>query len=336
MPMVTEAGAIKPGVRRDLSDQLLYVDMKKTPFKSAIKKGKRPTAKLVEWPADDYEDVNTEGVMSGKDVTEFEGAFDGYGLLSTYIQKFRRTAKVDDVDEETSNVAGIGIKQLFGKAIAKKMKAIVRDKEAAFLSDNNAQAQANGNPWMTRGMMQWAEDNATGVCPIPEQYRTRAGARFTAGLSTLTEKKFSQMMQAVYDETGEPDDFTGYCGTELIAHMSEWAIYTPNVTDTTVVRRHNGDSKTLSRKVPIIDTNWGTLKAMPSSFINLGGNPKSAESKRLGIFGDMAKIEEREVKKGGFKRLEDAGGGPRGYIDCITALAVMNPVGLLQVKPSGA
>jgi hypothetical protein len=337
MPIVTEEGAVKKGVRRDLANTLLYVDQQKTPFKSAIKKGEKPKNKLVEWPADDYDEPKSEGVISGKDATEFEGAFDGYGLLSNYVQKFRRTVAVDDMDEEISDIAGIGQKKLMGKAIAKKMISFARDKEFTFLGDNDAQPQGAGKPYQTRGALQWAKAHGeSSICPIPEQYTTPAGCRYTGTLSNFNEQTFTDMAQARYDEVGMGVDMTGWIGTSLANHMAQWTSYMPDKANHQVIRSHESKANTLTRKVPIIETEWGNYKFICSNFINVGDDRKSAASKRLGFFCDMATMEERETRTGGFKRLEDGGGGPRGFIDGISCLVAKNPVDLMLVQPSGA
>lgn len=337
MPLVSEQGSTKVGQKRDLSEQLYQADKKKCPFKSAIKKGKRPGAFMAEWAHDSFDDPRINGVAEGKDVTEFEDAFPKYGLLSSYIHKLRRTAMVSDLQEEVADPAGIGQKKSMAKAVAKKLIEIGRDLETLLLSDNQSQAGIGSvKPYETRGLLRWTDANATGANPIPEHYRTPTGSVFSgAAVSTLTERKFTDMMQSHYDEVGEPIDLMMYCGTALRAHISQFAVLSPEVADMVTVRRHNSAKQdTLSQKVTVIETEFGNVKLGNSSFINIGGDPKSTASRHQGIAFDMSNCELNITKAPTWKPLQDNGGGPRGLIDTIFMLRVGNPLGLMRVNPS--
>lgn len=337
MPLVSEKGATNQGQRRDLSEMLYQADKKKCPLKSAIKKGKYPAAFKAEWAHDSFDDPKIDGVVEGKDVTEFEDAFPKYGLLSSYIHKLRRTAMVSDLQEEVADPAGIGQKKSMAKATAKKLIEIGRDLETLLLSDRDAQAGAGtAKAYETRGLLKWTDANAAGACPIPEYYRTPTGSVFSgAAVNTLTERKFTDMMQARYDEVGEPIDLRMYCGTALRSHISQFSTLAPEVTDMVVVRRHNSSKQdVLSQKVTMVETEFGSFSLHNSSFINIGGNPKSVASRHQGIAFDMGNLELNMTKAPTWKPLQDNGGGPRGLIETIVMLRVANPLDLMRVNPS--
>lgn len=291
---------------------------------------------LGEWPLDNFDDVKTAGVVDDEDVSKFEDAFEKYGLLRTYLQIHRRTPKVGNLQEKVANAAGIGQKKTMAKAIAKKLVEIGRDIEATWLSDNQAQEGMGTTPYKTRGLLRWT-DQEQSVLPIPKQFRTPEDAVFNAALSTLTEDSFSDMMQARWDEVGEAQDFTFATGSTLRKHISKWSTYAPEEADLTTIRRFNSNkSDTVTRKISVIETEFGTLKLRNSSFINLSGDPKSTLSRMQGIAFDAANIQGRWAEAPSFTELPNLGGGKRGLIESISQLRPANPKDLLRVNPTGA
>lgn len=336
MAHVSERGATREGQHRDLSDALTQVDKKQCWFKTMVKKGTAPMNTLGEWPLDDFDDVNTSGVVDDKDETEFEDAFSNYGLLKTYLQVLRRKPKVGNLQQKVANPAGIGRKKSMAKAIAKKLIELGRDIEATCLSDNEAQEGVNTTtPYMTRGLLKWTDQEHT-VLPIPEQFRTPAAAVYSGGaLAAFAESDITNMLKARWDEVGEPANFVLATGSSLRTQIATFSIYAPTETDFEVVRRFNSNkADTLTRKVSVVDTEFGMVTLRNSSFINVGGDPKSVASKRQGIGFDSGSIQLRFAENPSFEPLPDLGGGPRGLIEAIIQLRPSNPKDLIRINPN--
>lgn len=340
MAFTTEKGATRQGHRRDLRDVLTQVDSKMTPVQASLKKGSEIRAVMVEWPVDKMPGVNFTGLPDNKDVEDFKDQYADYNLLKVYIHSLRETVKVGKLQQNIVDPAGIGRKKTMEKAIAKAFVVLRRNVEALILSDNETQEGAANVGYETRGLLAWASSTAQNVLPVPAAYLTPAGNIFSgAALSTLTEKLFSGLFKSRYDAVGKPMDFRFPVGSSLKAAINEWSIYTPNVANTTIVRFFDQNvgtrgARELQASVDIIRTDFGTAKLELSSFINIAGDPTSDLSMKQGIGFDAAAVELSIGEAPKWNKLEDQGGGPRGYIDTTLVLKPGNPKDFIRINPN--
>lgn len=342
MAFTTEQGATNQGHRRDLRDMLTQVDSKMTPVKASLKKGGELKAVMIEWPVDNMPAINYTGLPDNRDVTDFTDQYEGYNILKVYIHMLRETVKVGKIQQNIVDPAGIGKKRTLEKAIAKAFIVLGRNIEALILSDNETQEGAANLGYETRGLIAWASSTAQAVLPVPAAYLTPAGNIFSgAALSTLTERLFGGLFKSRWDAVGNPMDFRMPMGSTLKEAVNQWSIYTPDVASTTVTRLFDqsvGEKgvKTLQGCVDIIRTDFGSAKLELSSFINISGDPTSTLSKMQGIGFDAAAVELSIGEAPKYNKLEDQGGGPRGYIDTSVALKPGNPKDFIRINPSGA
>ena len=107
MAALLEPGQI--GKREDLADLIALVDAHDCPVVSSAKKGSKPGNTLMQWQCDSYDSAVTTGIVDGTDVTssDYQNPGVNRGILSNYVQIFRRTIRVSPLSLEISNVAGL-------------------------------------------------------------------------------------------------------------------------------------------------------------------------------------------------------------------------------------
>jgi len=150
---VKRAESAKSQVFKDLLDLLTRVDEKATPFMSLCNKGTTPRNTYIEWPVDNYDAPQLGGVVDGTDVSTYGNPAENRALLSSYLQTFRKTAKVSRLAQDVSDVAGVSDE--IAEAIAKVGVELLRNIESTCLSDQEHQADDGTNPYLLRGLGVW-------------------------------------------------------------------------------------------------------------------------------------------------------------------------------------
>jgi hypothetical protein len=331
MPALAERNQV--GKREDLADKISIVDARATPFASMVKKGKKPGNTLMEWQVDAYDDTRLDGVIDGTDVEEFENAGENRAMLRNYIQLFRRTAKVTNLAEDVSNVAGASEGEM-ARSIAKKLVEIKRDQEAAFLSDNNSQADTGGVPYITRGLGKWIVATDSDVNPVPAAYLPASAQIITTATASLDEDTDIQgMLKAIFDNTGLQGNYKLICGSTLRRRFTDMT-RTDGGSETAKIRTFQGsiDSKEITNSTAIFNGDFGSIEVIPSQFIGRSKTSNTTDIDR-GYVLDMDKIVARYTSLPSVKKLEDRGGGPRALIDMGLGLIVQNPKGLGKFQP---
>ena len=184
------------GNREDLTDIISILEPESTPFVSMMKKG-RATGTFVEWQADKLSTPDFDGVNEGEDVSSFKNQAEDRARLGNYVQKFRDTFQVSDIQELVDTA---GVANEFANAEAKAVRNVKRSIESAFCSSQDRQAEAgSGTPYKTRGMLKWL---GVGGQPsdLPAAYQNVAND--TTG--TQTEATFNSVLQELYEANGMP------------------------------------------------------------------------------------------------------------------------------------
>jgi hypothetical protein len=120
------------GNREDLSDVLFDVSPTETPFITAIKKNKA-TATAHDWLTDVLEDPADNAHIEGDDATPTDPA--SRVRLSNFTQIFKKHAVVTGTQEKV--LKGGGIKSEMAYQVARRLKAMKRDAERAFIGIAN-------------------------------------------------------------------------------------------------------------------------------------------------------------------------------------------------------
>jgi hypothetical protein len=302
------------GNREDLSDVLTILAPEETPLLSLCGKS-RTTATFHEWVADTLSSPSTVGVTEGSDVTSFTDAFSGRARIGNYVQTFRRDYLVSNLQQAVSSVGPADVAQ----AEAKSMRELKRDVEARIASASDMTVENGaGTPYTFRGLGEWIKASAQTTNPVPAAFRTPSDSIKS---STLTESAFNDVIGSIFSVNGEMNSLTLVANVALrkvIANFtrndggaSNENIYTIN---------QDAVTKTITLSVSLYDSDFGVVKlvngnpaCMPTATTNVGYvlNPKYLSFASLIPMGST--------------RLENQGGGERGYVDMTGTLVCRHP-----------
>jgi hypothetical protein len=306
--------------REDLSNELTILAPEETPILSLCAKGKANST-FKEWTVDSLSAPVTTGIPEGSDVNTFSDQFADRARLGNYVQTFRRDYLVSNIQQAVNSVGPANIAQ----AEAKAMRSLKRDAEATIASSNEMSVENGaGTPYAMRGLGAWIDDDAQSVNPVPVAYRTPAGSVIEAGntLSTVSESNFNSVIGSIFARNGEMNSLTLVANVALRQLISGFTRATPVASGFQSPYNINQDStsKTITLSVNLYDSDFGVVKivngnpaCMPTATTNVGYllNPKY-----LG-FDTLIPM--------GATRLENQGGGERGYVDMTGTLVCKHP-----------
>lgn len=337
MPAFVERDAV--GLRRDLSDALAVADRKKTAYTSALPKGVAPTNTLTEWPVDRYPAPNIEGAVDEAPVQDYENINNVDAILSGRVQIKQRSFRISRHADRTMDQAATGRKKAFAKAAAKCLTMVKRDWETIALGDGESRAGTGALGARTRGMLKWAQTTAQTDLPVDQNYLMPAGSYTTTTIANWYDETFTGLMQSMYDQTGDGEmDVLFTVGSTLRRKLSRMTFYDKDDAGFTMVRRFNQDAEDakITMKVSVLDTDFGRAVIKTSSFINTGGDPTSAASKRLGLLHPMVDecVRMRFAWDVNVTELPNDGGGRRALCESAAVIECGNPLWLAKAAPS--
>jgi hypothetical protein len=299
--------------REDLSNELSILAPEETPILSLCSKGKA-SATYSEWTVDSLAAPATTGISEGSDVTSFSDKFADRARLGNYIQLMRRDYIVSNLQQAVTSVGPANVAQ----AEAKSMREIKRDIEATIASPNEMTVENGaGTPYGMRGLGKWIDSAAQATNPVPAAYRTPSGSIIS---TTLTESSFNTMIGSIFAKNGEMNSLTLVANVALRQLISNFTRANPANVGTTYHVNQDATSKQITLSVNLYDSDFGLVKivngnpsCMPTTTTNVGYvlNPKY-----LG-FNTLIPM--------GATRLENQGGGERGFIDVAGTLCVKHP-----------
>lgn len=308
------APAVKSGLgssvsnREDLSTELSILAPEQTPLLSLCSKGKANST-YTEWTVDVLAAPTTAGIAEGADVTSFTNQFSNRGRLGNYVQTFRDDYLVSNLQQAVSSVGPAD----FAQAEVKAIKQVKRNVEATisgtqdFTVENGA-----GTPYTMRGLGAWIN---AGTTAIPSAYRTPAASILAA--SSITETNLNTILASIFSQNGEMNALTLVAGTALRRAISNFTRTDGNASETVYQVMQEATSKTITLSVSVYDSDFGMLKIVNANpACTLAGTGYIVNPKYL-AFNTLIPM--------GSKRLEDQGGGPRGFVDMTGTLCVKHP-----------
>jgi hypothetical protein len=329
--MAAPAGQLFPSVgnREDILDVLTYVDNKNTPISSSIARvgADITNPSVYSYLADSYSAPSTDGVVDSADVTEFADAAANRVMLSARAQKIRRTARVSDWQANLADVAAIGRRKEFSRAIAKSILETKRDVEAVISSDNDSVEGSGSVAYKTRGLGEWIKATAQTDLPVPASQRTPSASINTTATASLTESALQNVLQSIYEQTGSQDRLVLVAGPSLKKAITNFTRFTVNSTSNVFNLRQTAQAASSDRLVSNIsfyEGDFSTLEIVSSLFLAANATT-DAEKYARGYIMSPESVMLRYGRKPRFQELQDSGGGPRGLVDCIVSLAVMSP-----------
>jgi hypothetical protein len=302
--------------REDLSNELAILAPEETPILSLASKGKASST-YSEWTVDSLAAPVTVGVSEGSDVTSFSDQFADRARLGNYIQLMRRDYLVSNLQQAVTSVGPANIAQ----AEAKAMRSAKRDIEATIASSNEMTVENGaGTPYGMRGLGKWIQDTAQATNAVPAAYRTPTGSILTAA---PTETAFNGMIGSIFSKNGEMNSLTLVADVALRRVISNFTRATPASAGVTYHVNQDATSKQITLAVNVYDSDFGIVKivngnpsCMPAVNASTGGVGYVINPKYLG-FNTLIPM--------GATRLENQGGGERGYIDVAGTLVVKHP-----------
>jgi hypothetical protein len=329
--MAAPAGQLFPSVgnREDILDVLTYVDNKNTPISSSIARvgADITNPSVYSYLADSYSAPSTDGVVDSADVTDFADAAANRVMLSARAQKIRRTARVSDWQANLADVAAIGRRKEFSKAIAKTILEVKRDVEATISSDNDSVEGSGSVAYKTRGLGEWIKATAQTDLPVPASQRTPSASINTTATASLTESALQNVLQSIYEQTGSQDRLVLVAGPSLKKAVTNMTRFTVNSTSNVFNLRQTAQASSSDRLVSNIsfyEGDFSTVEIVTSLFLAANAST-DAEKYARGYIMSPESVMLRYGRKPRFQELQDSGGGPRGLVDCIVSLAVMSP-----------
>lgn len=297
------------GNREDLSNELTLLAPEETPLLSLCGKG---TAKSTfsEWTADKLSAPATAGISEGADVNSFSDKFADRARLGNYVQIFRRDFLVSNLQEAVASVGPANIAQ----AEAKSMRELKRDVEARICSNSDRSVEDGaGTPYALRGLGSWL--SSTGPADVPAAYRTPAASILG---SAPTETTFNDIIASIFSVNGEANALSLVANVALRKVISNFtrssgaaaseAVYTVN---------QNADSKKVTHSVQLYDSDFGVVKV-------INGNPDCMTG-ASGYLVNPSYLQFNTLIPMGATRLENQGGGERGFVDMTGTLVCKHP-----------
>ena len=304
------------GNREDLTDVISTLEPESTPFVSMAKKA-QATGTFFEYQVDKLDNPEFNGVNEGEDVTAFKNQVADRAKLGNYIQVFRDTFQVSNI-QELVNTAGVASE--FANAEAKAVRNVKRSIESAFCSSQDRQADAGaGAPYKTRGMFKWL---GVGGQPsdIPADYQNVAND--TTG--TQTETTFNSVLQELYEANGMPGgQLTLLAGPSLKKEISQFSRQLAATNGTYVVNQ-DAESRKITLTVNLYEGDFGNVAIIPTLF-NLRTSGSSTVDGDAGLLIDPEYVAMHSLKAESVTELENQGGGRRGFVDVIAGLACYAP-----------
>jgi hypothetical protein len=300
------------GNREDLSDILTILAPEETPVLSLAAKGKA-TSTFHEWVVDSLSAPVTTGISEGADVNGFDDKFAGRARLGNYVQIFRRDYLVSNLQQAVTSVGPANVAQ----AEAKCMRELKRDAEASICSNNDRTVEDGaGTPYALRGLGDWLD--SAGPSDVPAAFRTPSAS--IVG-STLTETGFNDILGSIYGQTGELGNLTLVANIALRKVIANFTRNDGGASNENIYQvNQDATSKKITLSVSLFDSDFGLVRIV-------NGNPACmpTATTNVGYLLDPKYIGFSTLIPMGSTRLENQGGGERGYVDMAGTLVCRTP-----------
>ena len=243
------------GDREDLSDILFDVSPTETPFITAIKKSKS-SATNHEYLTDALEDAAENAFIEGEDAAPVQAA--SRVRLGNYTQIFKKHAVVTGTQEKV--LKGGGIKSEMAYQVARRMKAIKRDAEFAFIGRANPKAVGSESVARELGAF---ENYLSGDSYQGGSGETKpvgnGGASGSGGTARdLTEPLLKSALEVLWGQSGGNENILGITGSFNRGIVSNFTASSTRYVTT--------DDKKLVASIDVYDGDFHTLTMTPDRF----------------------------------------------------------------------
>ena len=310
------------GHREDLLDVISQVSPKKTPLFSMLNKHSRPKNELQEWQADNLDDPNWEDVVDGEDITTYSNQAANRVMLSNRIQEHRTSYQVTRLQED---LVTAGVDSEVARSQARCVLHHKRYLNGLTGSTQDVRAGTGAQSSRLRALGKSIDSTNT---DIPSIARTVSGAELAIG--SVTEEGFNGVLQALYEESGEEDNFVMVANTNAQQKMTRFLRYvgdgSASSESPTFRVNHNSSSTNIDLRVTGYRGDFGSVRIVKDLLI---GRTKATALNTAAK--DTAYIFPKDCVSLGFvtnptlEPHEDKGGGKRGMCRSVLSLIVKNP-----------
>lgn len=243
------------GNREDLSDVLFDVSPTETPFLTAIKKNSS-TATSHDWLTDALEDPADNAHVEGDDAAPVKAA--SRERLANYTQIFKKHAVVTGTQEKV--LKGGGIKSEMSYQVARRLKAIKRDAERAFIGVANVKEPGDEATPRELGSFEtyMTPDTYLGGTGFvaPTGNGVDVGTPGTA--RDLDEDILKEGLATLWNQSGGNENILGICGSFVRGKISEFTASSTRYVTT--------DDKKLVASIDVYDGDYHTVTVTPDRF----------------------------------------------------------------------
>lgn len=330
MPAMFESA--QPAKREELDDEIYNVEAAETPFLSSInRKGKKPNQMICQWVAEAYPVAALTGIVDGTDVSTYNST--SRSVIEGVSQWFRYPWMVAKLASLT-NAAGVGRDEA-GHQATLALMTLKRMMEARFCGTGECQVESGATPYETRGAFLWVQNSEQSLKPVPAAFRPSSSCAYTSAVASFTESMFMDMLIAAYASTKSALNWRGFVGRDLRKVMDLWTARDPTASTTAQPTKvyDAGKANQVSTYVDrfVFSVGVVTSHLTPHLAIDEATGADTAYTPKSGLFivpkmWDVAFMQPIAVE-----RLQDLGGGPRGYVDAVGVLRCKNPLGSCYV-----
>lgn len=318
------------------------------PIQTIIKRGDKPEQWKQEIEVEGATGAYSLGAPEGSDFDESTLAKRINAYLEVQLQKFRtkRGFKVTDEAELLPGYTEKKGERALARQIRRDAEELVRSIEVTLGSAQEAVARGTSDDTIakTRGMLCWlAKNTAHAVQPIPAEFRPQCG--ITGDITSAAVFKESifkaELLKAALEQGDGHLQLTGLVGLQLKAIMSNWLGKAETVSGMDTVLRRN---ETKTRKIELICDEFaydsvsvrtlvcnhlGCTIGDPGTAVTIGTAQQYNGAFIRPEFWSIDTLLPMRIRK-----LENRGGGDRGYHEAILRLACRNPLSQFAVTYS--
>lgn len=296
------------GNREDLSGVVPILEAKQTPFYSLAGKTKA-TATYHEWLIDKLDDPENTAINEGADVSSFDDKHRKVARVGNRTQHFRKSWLVSK-EQEAVNKAGA---HDVAGAITKSLIEHKRDIEKALLGTQDLAVEDGTTANTMRGLGDWID--SAGPSDVAADYRTPAASILSAAPTEIT---FNDVIGSMFNVSGDTGSYIALCGITVRKAITQFTRTDNNASEGVYNLNQDATGKRFTLAVNVFDSDFGLVTIA-------NGNPRCMPSASTAYILNPAYAKVATLLPTGTTRLEDQGGGPRGFVNTMLTLEVCDP-----------
>lgn len=327
--------AIQRTKKLEWEDVIYTPSAYKTPFMALLPKAKKPVQVEANWPVADVDDTGYGGRMDGLDVSEF--SHQNRDSLKAVCQWFLESWKVSHFADLTQSW---GVKDEAKWQAAQALTKLKMKIERALLSTMDCARESGvDQPNELRGVFHWLENDAALInseYPIGEAYRVSSSCEYTGAVASFEDDDLEDMLIAAAENANKAITWDAQVGLELKSQMDSYTQHDPDQTTSNMALKRfvaNASDKAFLKQVDFFQFSPGVVRTHINYNLahTKGTGAASDYSSKSGVFLDMDQWRIAFMKGVASHRLEDQGGGPRGFHDATLTLKCGMPAGQARV-----